>query len=224
VVSLLAALVLLLFWIMRPLPLQSLVLEGLVLLRTEEIVQWIEVVPGNLEAVESSWKGWEARLLQHPRIRSAKVTRSREGILRVQIEEKKTAYLVRTGSQILEVDTDGVVISETELRAPDTMLITGNFPFVQGKLQGTQFLDISKRLDAGLKRFPELKNRISEVVREPDGEFLLYLKSPFRSKIYLGEELNMLQFRKLYASLGYLESQNQEFREIDLRGEDAVYH
>lgn len=75
-----------------------------------------------------------------------------------------------------------------------------------------------------LSSYPALKSRISELVSERDGNYTMYLKSPNSMKVYLGDKLELNVFRKLYASLAYMEAESVKAVSIDLRGEDAVYH
>lgn len=213
-----------LFWTFTPEPIEKLVIEGLSILNTQEILDELGVEPGSLATIESSWKSWEKRLQENPRIQSAKVTRTREGLLLVQIQEKKAEFILHVGKDLFEMDENYGVISKNQVRQSGILVLSGNFVIQDGKVSGTLISDITLEMRKAFQAFPDLKMRLSELSIQNDGEFLLYSKSPFRSKIYLGDKLSMLQFRKLYATFAFLENQGQSASEIDLRGEDAVYH
>ncbi len=213
-----------LVWTFSSKPIEKLVIEGLSILSTQEILDGLGVEPGSLATIESSWKTWEKSLLANPRIRTAKVTRTREGLLLVQIQEKKAEFILHIGRDLYEMDEEFGIISKNQVRQSGILVLSGNFIIAEGKVTGTLISDITLEMRSAFQAFPELKQRLSELSIQNDGEFLLYSKSPFRSKIYLGDKLSMLQFRKLYATFAFLENQGTKASEIDLRGEDAVYH
>lgn len=218
-----ASLALVLF-LLRPDPPKSLWIEGIQVLSKEEVLAFLGVETGNLVKVEEEWEGYEAKLLTHPRIRSAKVTLERKGVLKLLIVEKRTEFLLHSGSRLFEIDEEGRILEGETLRSFSHPILSGPFEVLGETVQGSSFSAMVSSLRLAFERYPELRDRVSEVQLLSDGEFLLFTKSPFRSKIFLGESLPLQQFRKLYASLAFLESQGRKVREIDLRGEDAVYH
>ncbi len=214
----------LIHWVASPKPIQKLVFEGLVVLKPSDLIQFLDVpqVIGNQEI--KGWQDWEKKLTAHPRIKKARVNRDREGFLVITLQEKIAEFAVHIGDMIYEVDQDKEILSENNVLADSLIVISGNFPIVSNHLQGTQIEDIIKELRYSLANYPALKTRISEISLEQDGDYMIYLKFPSRSKVYLGNKLDLYQIRKLYAALAYIETENIKVSTIDLRGEDAVYH
>jgi cell division protein FtsQ len=167
---------------------------------------------------------WENKLSEHPRIQKAKVRRDPEGFLVITVEEKVAEFVVHTGNSLYEVNNTLEILSKDNVLADHLIVITGNFPISNEKVEGAQIMDITKDMRQALTAYPNLKPRISEITIENDGEFLLYLHSPGRIKVYLGDKLSLYLFRKLYASLAYMEAESISAGSIDLRGEDAIYH
>jgi len=211
-------------WIKSPKPIQKLVFEGLYVLKPIDIIEFLEIPSESLQSEITGWKEWEKKLLSHPRIKKARVNRDREGFLVITLQEKVAEFIVHVGDMVYEVDEDKTILSRNKVLAENLIILSGNFPITSDTIQGTQFDDLTKVLRFALKSYPALNSRISEITLEQDGEFKIFLKSPSRSKVFLGNKLDLYQIRKLYAALAYIETENINVTNIDLRGEDAVYH
>ncbi|MDF3819837.1 FtsQ-type POTRA domain-containing protein [Leptospira sp. 96542] len=203
-------------------PIQKIVFDGLVVLTPVDVISYLGVT--SEEGVGEDWKGYESKLSSHPRIRKIKVRRDPEGFLNIHIEERVAEFVVHIGSSVYEVDENLEILSENRVLSDHLIVITGNFPMGENKIEGTRILDITKEMRQALTAYPTLKTRISEILVEKDGEYTMFLQSPSRIKVYFGDKLNLYGIRKLYASLAYLEAESIQATTIDLRGEDAVYH
>jgi cell division protein FtsQ len=214
----------LIHWVKSPKPIQKLVFQGLVVLKPKDLIQFLEIPPEKVNQEIQGWNEWEKKLSAHPRIKKARVNRDREGLLVITLQEKVAEFVVHIGDMIYEVDSDKEILSENQVLADNLIVLSGNFPITSHIIQGTQYEDLTKELRTALNSYPALKTRISEVALEQDGDFMIFLKSPARAKVYLGNKLDLYQIRKLYAALAFIESENIKVSTIDLRGEDAVYH
>lgn len=221
-VSALVAIVLVFQWGNRAKPIRQVQFEGLVVLGPDSIFEFLGLEKETPDT--SNWMEWETKLLLHPRIHKVRVRRDPEGFLHIKIEEKVAEFVVHIGNSLYEVDESLQILSKDNVLANHLIVITGNFPVAEGKIEGTQIMDITRDLRQAFTTYPKLKNRISEITIENDGEHLLFTYSPSRIKVYLGDKLSLYSFRKLYASLAYLENEGISAGSIDLRGEDAVYH
>lgn len=170
------------------------------------------------------WKDWEKKLANHPRIRKVRITRDPDGFLIINIQEKVAEFVIHVGNSLYEVDENLEILSRDRVLANHLIVISGQFTVGEQKLEGRQIFDITKEMRQALSYYPALKSRISELVVERDGNYTMYLKSPNSMKVYLGDRLELNVFRKLYASLAYMEAESVKAVSIDLRGEDAVYH
>ncbi|WP_246051844.1 cell division protein FtsQ/DivIB [Leptospira idonii] len=223
-VSGLIALVLIFHWAKTPKPVQKLVFEGLVVLKPADLMQFLDVNPEQFDPEKLEWKDWEKKLITHTRIRKVRVSRDREGFLVITLQEKVAEFVVHVGDMLYEIDEKRDIISQNQVLADNLIVISGNFPVSSHQILGTQIEDVTKEMRQTVSAYPALKTRISEVSLEQDGDIVVYLKSPFRAKVFLGDKLDLFRMRKLYASLAYLETENISASIIDLRGEDAVYH
>ncbi|PJZ84803.1 cell division protein FtsQ/DivIB [Leptospira harrisiae] len=196
--------------------------EGLVALTPPEVFTYLGVDPENPRI--GDWKDWEKQLSVHPRIRKVRITRDPDGFLMINVQEKVAEFVIHVGSSLYEVDEDLEIISRDRVLANHLIVISGQFTVGENKLEGRQIFDITKEMRYALSSYPALRSRISELVAERDGNYTMYLKSPNTMKVYLGDKLELNVFRKLYASLAYMEAESVKAVSIDLRGEDAVYH
>lgn len=196
--------------------------EGLVALSPPEVLLYLGVDPKAPNI--GDWKDWEKRLANHPRIRKVRITRDPDGFLIINLQEKVAEFVIHVGNSLYEVDEDLEIISRDRVLADHLIVISGQFTVGEQKLEGRQIFDITKEMRHALSLYPALKSRISELAVERDGNYTLYLKSPNLIKVYLGDKLELNVFRKLYASLAYMEAESVKVVSIDLRGEDAVYH
>lgn len=196
--------------------------EGLVALSPPEVFRYLGVDPENPKI--GDWKDWEKLLSGHPRIRKVRITRDPDGFLKIIVQEKVAEFVIHVGSSLYEVDEDLEILSRDRVLANHLIVISGQFTVGEKKLEGRQIFDITKEMRHALSSYPALKSRISELVSERDGNYTMYLKSPNSMKVYLGDKLELNVFRKLYASLAYMEAESVKAVSIDLRGEDAVYH
>lgn len=170
------------------------------------------------------WKDWEKKLSNHPRIHKVRITRDPDGYLLIHIEEKVAEFVIHVGSSLYEVDESLEILSRDQVLNTHLIVVSGPFSVGEQKLEGRQIFDITKEMRYALSLYPALATRISELVAERDGNYTMYLKSPKPMKVFLGDKLELNVFRKLYASLAYMEAESIKAVSIDLRGEDAVYH
>ncbi|MCG6151299.1 cell division protein FtsQ/DivIB [Leptospira bandrabouensis] len=203
-------------------PVERVEWQGLVALSPPLVFQFLGVDPKAPNI--GNWKDWEKQLSNHPRIRKVRITRDPDGFLMINIQEKVAEFVIHVGSSLYEVDENLEILSRDRVLADHLIVISGQFTVGENKLEGRQIFDITKEMRQALSLYPTLKSRISELVSESDGNYTLYLKSPNSIKVYLGDKLELDIFRKLYASLAYMESEAVKAVSIDLRGEDAVYH
>jgi cell division septal protein FtsQ len=223
-ISGLVGLGLLIHWVKSPKPIQKLEFHGLLVLKPKDLIEFLEIPPEKVNQEMLGWSEWEKKLLTHPRIKKARVNRDREGLLVITIQEKVAEFVVHIGDMIYEVDENKEILSQNQVLADNLIVISGNFPVTSNIVQGTQFEDLTSALRLALEGFPAIQTRVSEVTLEQDGDFLIYLKSPSRAKVYLGNKFDLYQIRKLYAALAFIEAEDIKVTTIDLRGEDAVYH
>ncbi|TGK50643.1 cell division protein [Leptospira kanakyensis] len=218
----LVALGLIFRWAKPAKPVVRLEWEGLVVLSPNLILTFLDVDPESPKI--GDWKDWEKKLANHPRIRKVRITRDPDGFLNINVQEKVAEFVIHVGSSLYEVDEDLEILSRDQVLADHLIVISGQFTVGENKLEGRQIFDITKEMRHALSLYPTLKSRISELVAERDGNFTMYLKSPNSIKVYLGDKLELNVFRKLYASLAYMETESVKAVSIDLRGEDAIYH
>ncbi|PJZ46316.1 cell division protein FtsQ/DivIB [Leptospira brenneri] len=203
-------------------PVDRLEWEGLVALSPPLVLRYLEVDPESPKI--GDWKDWEKKLSNHPRIRKVRITRDPDGFLIINIQEKVAEFVIHVENSLYEVSEDLEILSRDHVLADHLIVISGQFTVGENKLEGRQIFDITKEMRHALSLYPTLKSRISELVAERDGNFTMYLKSPNSIKVYLGDKLELNIFRKLYASLAYMEAESVKAVSIDLRGEDAIYH
>ncbi|XDD43059.1 cell division protein FtsQ/DivIB [Leptospira sp. WS60.C2] len=196
--------------------------EGLQYLTPPDLLVYLGTESGSPNFGE--WKDWEKKLSSHPRIQKVRITRDPEGFLLVHVEEKIAEFVIHVGSSLFEVDESLQILSRNSVLNTHLIVISGSFTVGEQKLEGRQIFDITKEMRYALSLYPALSTRISELVAERDGNYTMYLKSPKPMKVYLGDKLELNVFRKLYASLAYMEAESIKAVSIDLRGEDAVYH
>lgn len=223
-VSGLVAAMALFHWAKRPKPIQKLVFEGLIVLTSQDLMEYLEIPSDPLDPNKLSWEKWEQKLNSHPRIQKARVNRNSDGRLIITLQERVAEFIVHVGDMLYEVDHQNMILSENHVLDPYLLTISGNFPISSNQIQGTQFNDIASVLRSALVAYPALKTRISEIQIEDDGDYIIFLKSPNPMKVLIGNTFNLYNVRKLYAALAYLETEEIKANEIDLRGEDAVYH
>ncbi|TGL24371.1 cell division protein [Leptospira yanagawae] len=222
VLSGLLALGLLFRWGRPVKPVERLQWEGLQYLTPPDVLAFIGA--DGLSPNTNEWKDWEKKISNHPRIKKVRITRDPDGFLLIHIEEKVAEFVIHVGSSLYEVDETLEILSKDAVLNTHLIVISGPFSIGEQKLEGRQIFDITKEMRYALSLYPALSTRISELVAERDGNYTMYLKSPKPMKVFLGDKLELNLFRKLYASLAYMEAESIKAVSIDLRGEDAVYH
>jgi cell division protein FtsQ len=201
----------------------KLVITGHKKLTKEELIDIMGMKPG-VSFDNYKLETLEEKLKKHPRIKDASVSRrSREQLL-VSIAEKKAKFIINSNDTLYEIDEDFQVMSIDEVREPNLTIISGDFKIGSNKLLGANLKDFTKTVAYAWKLYPQLKERVSEVAIGPDGGITVYVHHPHRFKVFLGNSMDILQIRKLYAALAYFENQNTVVRLLDLRGDDAVFH
>ncbi len=198
-------------------------IRGHNILTKENILDLIEFQPGmSFKGLEYSQL--EDKLKKHPRVQDASITRKTQDQLLVTITEKKTEFIVNSNNSLYEIDPDFNLLSKDDVREKNACIITGSFRIESNKIVGVKFKDLVESVRDAFRMFPELQSRISEIVLNPDGEIVMYIYAPQKIKVHLGNDFQIKQVRKLYATLAYFESKNVSAHILDLRGDDAVYH
>ncbi|TGK51210.1 cell division protein FtsQ/DivIB [Leptospira bouyouniensis] len=203
-------------------PVERLEWEGLQYLSPPDLLDYLGTDRESPNMGE--WKDWEKKLSNHPRVNKVRITRDPDGFLLIHIEEKVAEFVIHVGSSLYEVDESLEILSRDQVLNTHLIVVSGPFTVGEHKLEGRQIFDITKEMRYALSLYPALSTRISELVAERDGNYTMFLKSPKPMKVFLGDKLELNSFRKLYASLAYMESESIKAVTIDLRGEDAVYH
>ncbi len=163
------------------------------------------------------------RVMRHPWVRTASVTRWPTGTLRIAVEERVPVALQMDagGRPVRYLDAEGYGMSPGRGPVPDVPLLYG----VQGPAHPMRPLE-DKSVRALLAALAELEAPahalISEIVRAPDGEFWLYT-TPAAGQpsvlVRLGREDFQRQLRRLVAfwQQAVLTQPHKTFSLIDLR-------
>lgn len=173
---------------------------------------------------------WQSKLAIHPRIESVGIDR-KGSLVRIHIRERSIRALVQIDGVLYELDEKSRILSRNDVRNAWLPVLTGSFKVHVGQTQGqgdrvegASFYALQKQVEQMFEDYPALRDRISEVEIRKDGDLYLYLHQPSRMVVNIGNFLSRQQARKLYASLAYMEADNQKPRFLDLRGEDAFYY
>ncbi|MCE9499358.1 MAG: FtsQ-type POTRA domain-containing protein [Leptospira sp.] len=201
----------------------KLVIVGHNKLTTKEIVEILGIQAG-VSFENYNLKELESKLQSHLRVKMASITRKKKEQLLISITEKNAKFIFHTNGHLYEVDEDLSVISVDDIRDPSLCVITGDFKIESNLVVGANAKDITDSVSNSFELYPAIKDRISEIVKNKDGEILFYVHSPQKIKVQMGSTLDKKQIRKLYAALAFFENQNKKVRLLDLRGDDAVYH
>lgn len=209
------------YWGNQTGPVTRLEWEGLVALQENDLNQRLGFTPGQPLQLGIDW---EAKLLTHPRIAQVRIQRSGQGMAVVRIKERIAEFVLHIDNSLYEVDDELNILSTNQVLAEGLIVISGQFQVQGNKIVGRQISDITDQMRLAVQAYPALQSRISELVIEKDGDYHLYLVSPNTIHVFLGNTLNLLTFRKLYAAIAYMEAESVKVTSLDLRGEDAIYH
>lgn len=202
---------------------QKLVITGHKQLSKEEIIELLGIQSGRY-IDDYNFKELAEKLKKHPRIKDATLTRRSKDQVLLSIIERKAKYIAHTKDNIYEIDDSFSPISIGDIRETSAIIVSGDFSMDPENKMGTKFRDFANSLNELLVPFPSLKERISEVFLGSDGEIVIYIHSPKKIKVLMGDVLNSKQFRKLYSALAYFENQKSSVQLLDLRGDDAIYY
>jgi len=200
----------------------QIVIAGHQKLTKEEILKWMGVTRSS-RIRDLKVNELEKNLLKHPRIKDATVVKRSNVQILVTIRERKASFIVNANDALYEVDQEGKILSIDDVRDTSVCVLSGEFLPEQGYFRSTPFLDLAKSVARVFKMYPELKERISEFQVQKTGGILVYIQAPKKIRVLLGNNLDNIQVRKLYAALAYFESQNVAVKILDLRGDDAVF-
>ena len=201
----------------------KLVITGHQKLSKEEIVAILGVQAG-VPFEDYSLKVLEEKLEKHPRIKKASVTRRSKEQLLVSIVERGARFIVNSNDNLYEIDDDYNLVSVDDIRDTNLVVLSGEFQLGQSQQVSKKLKEFSESVENVFEAYPALKERIAEVRLDEDGEITVYTQYPQRIRVNMGNKLESMQIRKLYASLAYFENQASNVRLLDLRGDDAVYH
>jgi cell division protein FtsQ len=165
----------------------------------------------------------EHRLLEHPRIRSAKVEKKPKNIIEISVEEREATFVINSGDTLYEVDSEFRVLSIDDVREEGLCILAGEFIPQDGQFSGAIIKEFANSVNRALKSHPTLKKRISEIELRTDGSVMAYIHYPTHIRANAGISLEDQQVRKLYAALAYFENKNIKVKSLDLRGDDAVF-
>lgn len=198
---------------------KKLVITGLKTIRKEEILSLLSIQKEDKAFVPNNWK---ELLEKHKRI-SACAVEVEGDLVRIDVQEKEVMFVIQSAGKLYEVDSALNVISINDVRS-DKVLLSGNFAMSNDKVVSPTLKEMIENINKGFESFPALEKRISDCSYLDDGGIECYVQKPNRLRVIMGEELSPLVFRKLYASLAYMEKDRSNVVELDLRGEDAVFH
>ncbi|MBP7281455.1 MAG: FtsQ-type POTRA domain-containing protein [Leptospiraceae bacterium] len=201
----------------------KLVITGHHKLTKEEIVTILGVQAG-VPFEDYNLKVLEEKLEKHPRIKKASVTRRSKEQLLVSIVERGARFIVNSNDNLYEIDDEYQLVSVDDIRDANLVVLSGEFQIGKDQKVNKKLKEFSESVENLLEAYPALKERIAEVRLDEDGEITVYTQYPQRIRVNMGNKLESMQIRKLYASLAYFENQASNVRLLDLRGDDAVYH
>ncbi len=201
----------------------KLVITGHQKLSKEEIVAILGVQAG-VPFEDYSLKVLEEKLEKHPRIKKASVTRRSKEQLLVSIVERGARFIVNSNDNLYEIDDDYNLVSVDDIRDTNLVVLSGEFQLGQSQQVSKKLKEFCGSVENLFEAYPQLKDRIAEVRLDEDGEITIYTQYPQRIRVNMGNKLESMQIRKLYASLAYFENQASSVKLLDLRGDDAVYH
>jgi hypothetical protein len=125
---------------------------------------------------------------------------------------------------LYEIDDDYNLVSVDDIRDTNLVVLSGEFQLGQSQQVSKKLKEFCGSVENLFEAYPQLKDRIAEVRLNEDGEITIYTQYPQRIRVNMGNKLESMQIRKLYASLAYFENQASSVKLLDLRGDDAVYH
>lgn len=200
----------------------KLVITGHQKLSKEEIVAILGVQAG-VPFEDYSLKHLEEKLEKHPRIKKASVTRRSKEQLLVSIVERGARFIVNSNDNLYEIDDDYKLVSVDDIRDANLVVLSGEFNIGQDQQVSKKLKEFCESVENLFETYPQLKDRIAEFRLDQDGEITVYTHYPQRIRVNMGNKLENIQIRKLYASLAFFENQALNVRLLDLRGDDAVY-
>jgi cell division protein FtsQ len=198
----------------------KLIINGHDKLKKEEIAKILNITE-DFSIERANLKDLEQKLSSHPRIKKASISRRAKDQLLISIEEHKAKFILNTNDNLYELNEDLKMISKNDVRDESLPILSGEFSLEnrnQKKLK-----DFSISINEMFESYPKLKDRISEIHLNDEGEITIFTNSPKNFKIFIGPKLENLQARKIYASLAFFENRSLNIKLLDLRGEDAVY-
>ena len=201
----------------------KLVITGHQKLSKEEIVAILGVQAG-VPFEDYNLKVLEEKLEKHPRIKKASVTRRSKEQLLVSIVERGARFIINSNDNLYEIDDDYKLVSVDDIRDANLVILSGEFNLGQNGQVSKKLKEFCESVENLFEAYPQLKDRIAEVRLDEDGEITIYTQYPQRVRVNMGNKLESMQIRKLYASLAFFENQATNVRLLDLRGDDAVYH
>jgi hypothetical protein len=204
----------------------KLVITGHNRLTKEEIVAVLGVQAG-VPFEDYSLKTLEEKLEKHSRIKKASVARRSKEQLLVSIVESEARFIINSNDNLYEItgrEEDYHLVSVNDIRDTSLVIISGKFHLGQDHQVSKKLKSFCESVENIFEVYPQLKERISEVKLDEDGEIAIFTQYPQRIRVNMGNKLESIQIRKLYASLAYFENQASNVRLLDLRGDDAVYH
>ncbi len=201
----------------------KLVITGHHKLTKDEIVGILGVQAG-VPFEDYNLKVLEEKLEKHPRIKKASVTRRAKEQLLVSIVERGARFIVNSNDNLYEIDEEYQLVSVDDIRDTNLVVLSGEFQISKDQKVNKKLKEFSESVENVFEAYPALKERIAEVRLDEDGEITVYTQYPQRIRVNMGNKLESMQIRKLYASLAYFENQASNVRLLDLRGDDAVYH
>lgn len=204
----------------------KLVITGHVKISKEEIASILDIQAG-VPFEDYNLKVLEEKLEKHPRIKKASVTRRSKEQLLVSIVEREARFIINSNDNLYEIsgkEDDYYLVSVNDIRDTNLVVISGEFQIGKDRQASKKLKVFCEEVGKIFEVYPQLKERISEVKLYDDGEISIYTQYPQRIRVNMGNKLESIQIRKLYASLAFFENQATNVRLLDLRGDDAVYH
>ncbi len=198
----------------------KLVINGHNKISKEEILKILDIQE-DFSIGEYDLKRLEETLSKHPRIKKAAISKRSKDQLLISITEHTVKYILNSNDTLHEVNEENQVISTNAVKEENLVVLSGDFQL--GKSNPKKLKDFTEAANQLFGTYPKLKERISEIHLSDDGEITVFTYFPSRIKIFVGNKLENIQSRKIYASLAFFENRSVNLRLLDLRGEDAVY-
>ena len=192
-------------------------------IKKEELTSMSKIGIGK-QYTQSDFQKMKFSFLKHPAIKNV-IFQQNKGILNIKIEERKCLALLEDPktNQIYDIDKDGFLLSTKPARCKKVPLIRGNFRRFKLRFYNRRLKNVLEALSTIQRIYPSLKQHISEIRLNKDGNWSLFLSNSYM-RIDIPENITSVIIRRLYASLSYILNQKIKYGWLELRGTEAILH